>query len=204
MARDELCLEVQPLWRFGDHEAIGVEALVRWNHPTRGRLLPAEVLPVAERSDLILAVGEVVLTRACEQIAAWQQELLAAYRLRADRLGFDLAIRAVDDDQARRTVDALHRLGTRLAWDDVGTGSSLSDLRRCPWDGVKRNGSLVASAVDHVEGAAMIRAVRTVAHDLGCDLGQGNHLGRPVPADQLRVSRAEEVVAARGDGAAGP
>ena len=63
---------------------------MRWNHPTRGQLLPAAFLPIAEQGDLILAVGEVVLARACAQLAVWQEELLTTHQLRPDRLGFDI------------------------------------------------------------------------------------------------------------------
>ncbi|HSM64736.1 MAG TPA: EAL domain-containing protein [Ilumatobacteraceae bacterium] len=253
--RDELWLAFQPLWRFwgpdGGREMIGAEALVRWNHPTRGLLLSEDFLPIAEDSDLILAVGEVVLTRACEQLAVWQEvlhsepgwtlyvnlaerqlvtpglvdrvaELLATHQLRPDRLGFDISERAVVDDRVIATANALHRLGTRLAWDDVGTGfSSLAHLRGWPLDVLKLDGSLVRSAGEQVADAGMIRAVCSVAdelgievlakhvdspqvlftaQDLGCDLGQGHHLGPPVPGDQLRLPCAADVVVRQGDG----
>lgn len=242
----ELQLTYQPLWRLDDHGAIGAEALVRWNHPTRGQLLPGEFLPIAERSDLILAVGEAVLTQACAQLAAWQAELpphldwtlyvnlagrqlvtpgladrvedlLAEHGLRPDRLGFEISERAVIDDRVIETASALHRLGTRLAWDDFGTGfSSISHLRGWPLDILKLDGSLVLSAVGEAEDASIIRAVCAVAHELGievlaehvasaqvlatvqhlgCDLGQGFHLGRPVPAEELWLPRAPDATA---------
>jgi diguanylate cyclase len=252
LARDELWLAFQPMWRLGDHDPSGAEVLVRWDHPTRGLLLPGEFLPVAEQSDLILAVGEVVLTRACEQLAVWQEalprerawtlyvnlagrqlvapgladrveELLATHQLRPDRLGFEIAERAVIDERVLETANALHRLGVRLVWDDFGTGfSQISHLRGWPVDALKLDGSLVRSAVEQVEDAAMIRAVCSVADELGievlakhvasaqvlavverlgCDLGQGHHLGRPVPADELWIPRAADAAVAPPDGA---
>ena len=250
LQRDELWLAFQPLWRLDGHGSIGAEALVRWDHPTRGLLAPGEFLPVAEQSDLILAVGEAVLIRACEQLAVWQEELspqrgwtlyvnlagrqlvapglvdrveelLATHQLRPDRLGFEISERAVIDDRVVETANALHRLGARLAWDDFGTGfSSISHLRGWPLDILKLDGSLVLSAVDEVEDAGIIRAVCSVAHELGievlaehvtsaqvlatmrhlgCDLGQGHHLGRPVPAEELLLPRAADAAAAQSD-----
>lgn len=248
--RDELWLAFQPMWRLGAHDAVGAEALVRWNHPTRGLLLPEEFLPIAEQSDLILAVCELVLARACEQLAVWQEELppqldwtlyvnlagrqlvapgfvdrveelLATHRLRPDRLGFDISERAVADERVIETADRLHRLGVRLAWDDFGTSfSSIPHLRGLPLDILKLDGSLVRSAVEQVEDAAMVRAVCSVAHELGievlakdvasaqllataqhlgCDLGQGYHLGRPGPAEELWFPRAAHAAEARPD-----
>lgn len=250
LQRDELWLAFQPLWRLDDPGSIGAEALVRWNHPTRGLLLPGEFLPIAEQSDLILAVGEVVLTRACAQLAVWQkelppqgdwtlyinlagrqlaspgladrvEELLATHQLRPDRLGFEISERAAVDERVIETASALHRLGTRLAWDDFGTGySSISHLRGWPLDIIKLDGSLVLSAAEQPEDAGIVRAVCAVAHELGievlaehvasaqvlatvqhlgCDLGQGYHLGRPVPADELWLPRAAEAAVAQPD-----
>lgn len=125
------------------------------------------------------------------------------------------------DDRAVETAKALHDLGVRLAWEDVGTGfSSISHLRGWPLDLLKLDGSLARSAVDEVADAGMIRAVCSVAHDLGievlaeglesaqvlatvqhlgCDLGQGYHLGRPVTADQLRLPRGADAAGAPPD-----
>lgn len=234
--RDELQLVYQPLWRLDGHATIGAEALLRWEHPTRGELAPSTFLPIAERSDLILAVGDLALAKACAQLQVWQRVLpadldwtlyvnlagrqlvsptlvdrvaglLDTHGLRPDRLGFEISERAVVDDRVIETASTLHRLGTRLSWDDFGTGySSISHLRGWPLDIIKLDGSLILGAVDRPEDAGIVRAVCSVAHQLGisalaehvaspevlatvqqlgCDLGQGYHLGRPVPAEQL-------------------
>ena len=136
------------------------------------------------------------------------------------RLGGDefVLICDVADDA---TANALHRLGTRLAWEDVGTGfSSIPHLRGWPLDILKLDGSLARSAVEQVGDAGMIRAVCAVAHELGievlaehvdsaqalatveelgCDLGQGSHLGRPVTAEELRLPRVADAAGAPPD-----
>jgi EAL domain-containing protein (putative c-di-GMP-specific phosphodiesterase class I) len=241
IAGDEFALVYQPLWRLEDHGAIGAEALVRWDHPTRGRLGPDTFLPVAEQSDLMLLLGDRILEQACAQLAVWQRglpphqswtlyvnlasrqllapglvdrvaELLAVHDLRPDRLGFEISERAVVDDRVMETARGLSQLGTRLAWDDFGTGySSISHLRGWPLDILKLDGSLIVGAVESAEDAGIVRAMCSVAHELGvevlaehlasvaelttaqqlgCDLGQGFHLGRPVPAAELWVPRA--------------
>lgn len=249
IAAREFALVYQPLWRLEDHGAIGAEALVRWDHPVRGRLSPDAFLPVAEQSDLMLALGDLILEEACAQLAGWQRhlpphqdwtlyvnlagrqllapalvdrvaELLEMYGLRPDRLGFEISERAVVDDRVVTTATALSALGTRLAWDDFGTGfSSISHLRDWPLDVIKLDGSLIVGAVDQADNAGIVRAMCSVAHELGvevlaehvssveelttaqqlgCDLGQGFHLGRPVPAEELWVPRAPDGVAALG------
>ncbi|MFU8839226.1 MAG: putative bifunctional diguanylate cyclase/phosphodiesterase [Nitriliruptoraceae bacterium] len=248
--RQELRLVYQPLWRLDRHHMIGAEALLRWAHPTRGELDPSTFLPIAERTDLILAVGDLALAQACAQLQVWQAELppevdwtlyvnlagrqlvaptlvdrvaglLDAHGLRPDRLGFEVSERAVVDDRVVATASALHRLGTRLSWDDFGTGySSISHLRGWPLDIIKLDGSLVLGAVDRPEDAGIVRAVCSVAHELGiavlaehvaspevlatvqrlgCELGQGYHLGRPVPAAQLSLRHVSHVSGALTD-----
>lgn len=240
IAEEEFALVYQPLWRLEDHGAIGAEALVRGDHPTRGRLGPDRVLPVAEQGDLMLVLGDQILVEACAQLSVWPRdlpphqawtlyvnlasrqllapglvewvaELLTAYGLRADRLGFEVSERAVVDDRVMETAAALSQLGTRLAWDDFGTGSSsISHRRGWPLDILKPDGSLIVGAFDRTEDAGIVRAMCSVAHELGvavlaehlatvaeltsaqelgCDLGQGFHLGRPVPAADLWVPR---------------
>ena len=243
IADDEFALVYQPLWRLGDRSPIGAEALLRWDHPERGRLDPAAFLAVAEQSDLILAIGGWVLERATEQLARWQEELpesrpwalyvnlagrqllvpgvveqvrtlLARHEVRPDRLGLEVSERAVVDERVVATATSLASLGIRLAWDDFGTGfSSISHLRGWPLDIIKLDGSLVQSAVTSPEDAGIVRAMCSVAHELGmevlaehvdsaeqlatveqlgCDLAQGYHLGRPVEAGQLWLPRRSQ------------
>jgi diguanylate cyclase (GGDEF)-like protein len=236
LADEAFALLYQPLWRLEDQTMIGAEVLLRWDHPQRGLLPPEAFLSVAEESDLILGIGTWVLGRATEQLARWQAQLPAEQRwtlyvnlasrqllapdlvgqvagllhqhgLRADRLGFEVSERAVVDERVVATANALTDLGTRLAWDDFGTGfSSISHLRGWPLDIIKLDGSLIERAVANPEDASIVRAVCSVAHELGmevlaehvssaqdlaavrrlgCDLGQGYHLGSPVDADGL-------------------
>jgi len=236
LADQAFTLAYQPLWRLADHEQVGAEVLLRWDHPERGLLAPEAFLSVAEESDLILAIGAWVLERATEQLARWQAELpperpwtlyvnlagrqllapdlvehvarlVDQHGLRADRLGFEVSERAVVDDRVVATASALTELGTRLAWDDFGTGfSSISHLRGWPLDIIKLDGSLIQSAVAGSEDAGIVRAVCSVAHELGmevlaehvssaeelaavrrlgCDLAQGYHLGPPVAGQDL-------------------
>jgi diguanylate cyclase (GGDEF)-like protein len=158
--RHELYLDYQPVIDIITGRIAGAEALVRWNHPVRGKVSPVEFIPVAERSGLIVPLGLWVLREACEQLAAWQTEFgddsitsvnvnVAARQLRES--GFVDEVVAVlsdtgltpqnlvvevtessvlDGRQVRETLVALHDLGVRLALDDFGTGQSSLSLLR--------------------------------------------------------------------------
>lgn len=251
IALGEFSLVYQPLWRLGDGACVGAEALLRWDHPERGRLDPSAFLSVAEQSDLIVVIGGWVLEQATEQLARWQEQLpdahpwtlyvnLAGRQLLAPgfveqvdrllevhglcpaRLGVEVSERAVVDDRVVATATSLAFLGIRLAWDDFGTGfSSIAHLRGWPLDILKLDGSLVQSAVTNPEDAGIVRAMCSVAHELGievlaehvdsaeqlatmqrlgCDLGQGYHLGRPVEAGKLWLPNRPQDVVVRGIG----
>ncbi|GAA3351677.1 bifunctional diguanylate cyclase/phosphodiesterase [Amorphoplanes nipponensis] len=158
--RHELYLAYQPVFDLVTGRMSGAEALVRWRHPVRGAVPPAEFIPVAERSGLIVPLGSWVLREACEQLARWQAEHgaaairsinvnVAARQLR--EAGFVDEVAAVlsdtglipanlvlevtessvlDGRQVRDTLQALHELGVRLALDDFGTGQSSLSLLR--------------------------------------------------------------------------
>jgi diguanylate cyclase (GGDEF)-like protein/PAS domain S-box-containing protein len=232
VADGQLELHLQPLIDMSDGRLRGFEALVRWRHPERGLVPPAEFIPVAEETSLILPVGRWVLEEACRQLARLQA-------LTSDRLGIsvNLSARQLTSDLPRavkRALDAagvraedltleitesllvesggaigvleqLRALGAKVALDDFGTGwSSLAALRRFPVDVLKLDRSLVAS-IDRDDSAAAVtcaviamaralghvvvaegieRAEEAVAlHALGCELGQGYHFSRPLPAD---------------------
>jgi diguanylate cyclase len=158
--RHELYLQYQPVFDIVTGRIAGAEALVRWQHPIRGTVSPAEFIPVAERSGLIVPLGSWVLRESCEQLAAWHAEYgdaaiqtinvnVAARQLRES--GFVDEVAAVlsdtgllpanlvvevteslvlDGRQVRDTLEALHNLGVRLALDDFGTGQSSLSLLR--------------------------------------------------------------------------
>jgi len=157
---NEFRLVYQPIMRLEDNRVIGVEALVRWHHPTRGVVAPAEFIPAAERTGLIVPLGRYVLRETCRQAAAWLAEFgpdalqkagpnvsaqqlhdpdfaadvmdaLADSGLPSDRLVLEVTESAVlRGQQVSRTLHELHRNGIRLALDDFGTGESSLSLLR--------------------------------------------------------------------------
>jgi len=157
---DELRVVYQPIVRLGDGALVGVEALVRWHHPTRGPIGPAEFIPVAERTGLIVPLGRFVLRETCRQAAAWLTEhgpdalpeaalnvsarqlhdpdfvadvsaALAESGLPCERLVLEVTESAVlRGQQVSRTLYELSGLGIRLALDDFGTGESSLSLLR--------------------------------------------------------------------------
>ncbi|MGH2840319.1 MAG: putative bifunctional diguanylate cyclase/phosphodiesterase, partial [Solirubrobacteraceae bacterium] len=165
LERDELELHYQPIVRLSDAEVIGVEALVRWRHPTRGLVPPSAFIPLAEESQLMSELGRWILREACRQVARWQGwrplELavnLSPRQLQSPGIADDVAA-ALEESQlppstlvleitetaimedvpgAIACLRALKNLGSRLAIDDFGTGySSLHYLRRFPIDILK-------------------------------------------------------------------
>jgi diguanylate cyclase (GGDEF)-like protein len=158
--RHELFLLYQPVFDLTTGRISGAEALVRWRHPKRGIVSPAEFIPVAERSGLIVPLGLWVLREACAQLAAWQAEhgeraisainvnvaarqlreatfvdevaaVLSDAGLRPCNLVLEVTESSVlDGRQVRETLQALHELGVRLALDDFGTGQSSLSLLR--------------------------------------------------------------------------
>lgn len=183
LERNELQLLYQPQVGIADGRLCGAEALVRWQHPTRGRLGPAAFIEVAEESGLIVPLGQWVLGEAVRQMADWRRRGLpalpvavnvSAAQLRrpglADRvravlrecgldgrqLGLELTESAIIDSgpEVVETLTAIKALGVRLALDDFGTGySSLSLLRRFPLDELKIDRSFVAECAGRSEGA---------------------------------------------------
>lgn len=157
---DEFQVVYQPIVRLADNRVIGVEALVRWHHPTRGVVYPAEFIPAAERTGLIVPLGRYVLRRTCRQAALWLAEFgpdalqkagpnvsarqlhdpnfvadvtaaLADSGLPPERLVLEVTESAVlRGQQIARTLYELDRMGIRLALDDFGTGESSLSLLR--------------------------------------------------------------------------
>ncbi len=229
----QLHLCYQPEIHLRSGRIVGLEALLRWHHPTRGELSPGEFIPIAEDSGLIVPIGRWVLQEACHQAKSWQQQwpatppltlavnlsarqlqhpaildevraALAAADLDPQSLVLEITETAVMEqlDAAVAILTRLRDLGVRLALDDFGTGySSLSYLQRLPVDILKIDRSFIGGVTGSAEESALARAIinlgqtlglETVAEgietaeqlavlrELGCQLGQGYHLARPL------------------------
>lgn len=193
LQREELTVHFQPLVDMASARVVGCEALARWTHPQRGPISPAEFIPVAEETGLILALGEFVLRAACREAAHWDPEMIIAVNLstvqfRASGL-VDQVRRAIadaglaphrleleitesilidDKDSAMRILAELRALGVRIALDDFGTGySSLAYLSSFPFDKIKIDRSFVRDVENRPDAAAIIRAICSIATTLG-------------------------------------
>jgi diguanylate cyclase (GGDEF)-like protein/PAS domain S-box-containing protein len=196
LERQEFVLHYQPQVTLRGGRLVGIEALLRWQHPEHGLIMPDEFIPLAESSGLIVAIGEWVLRAACAQHKAWQDAGLSiapvavnisARQFRPDFV--DTVRRALEDTQldARHleleitesllmrnieaTSAALHRLnelGVGLAVDDFGTGhSSLYYLKRFPVDKLKVERAFVQDIAADPDDAALVRAIVGLGHSLG-------------------------------------
>ncbi|MGT2514916.1 putative bifunctional diguanylate cyclase/phosphodiesterase [Sphingomonas panni] len=196
LSLDQMRVVYQPVVALDDSRITGFEALLRWEHPTRGTLLPHEFLPIAEECKLIESIGEWVLRTACHDAAAWPGDTrlsvnlsgtqfanpalpaiianaVARSGLPAERLELDLEEAAVlrDVPAAIGTCAALHGIGVRIALNDFGAGpGSMSCLRRVPFDRIKIDRSFVRGVGDpEGRNAAVVRAIATMADALGID-----------------------------------
>ncbi|MEN3309426.1 MAG: diguanylate cyclase [Micromonosporaceae bacterium] len=189
----QLRVEYQPIVALPHGQLVGVEALVRWQHPTRGRLSPLEFVPLAERSGLIAQVGDWVLAEACRQVLVWQERLRGPVPLHVNvsasqvdggyaehvldtlrRLGFppeqlvlELTESTAVHAPAAAHLDALHRAGLKIALDDFGTGySSLAHLVRLPVDILKIDRSFVAQLGGAPEDSVVAEAILRLSQAL--------------------------------------
>ncbi len=198
--RGELALLYQPQVRIASGRTVGVEALLRWNHPERGLVRPAEFIAVAEETRLILPIGEWVLRTACEQARRWHRDgcsdLSVAVNLSAlqfQQRGLVAVVQEILDDtgvdpdwlvleitesaamhDAELTVEVLAMLramGLRIAIDDFGTGhASLSYLRQFPIDTLKIDRGFVSDLETSREGSAIVNAIIGLAHGLDLEV----------------------------------
>jgi diguanylate cyclase (GGDEF)-like protein len=191
----EFHIDYQPLIKLATNEVVGMEALVRWTHPDRGAISPAEFIPIAEETGLIVSLGEWVLRQACAEATKWPATIklavnlsplqfrsrslvsvvinaLAATRLSAARLELEIteATMIQNDDSV---VDMLHQLrgfGVRIAMDDFGTGySSLSYLRKFPFDRIKIDQSFIADSDSNADSAIIVRTIAGLGEALGIE-----------------------------------
>jgi diguanylate cyclase (GGDEF)-like protein len=192
----ELYLVYQQVVSTATEQIVGYEALLRWNHPRRGSVSPAEFIPIAEETGLIAGIGEWVLRTAVADCATWPGDIrvavnvsplqfanpklpdliantLTASGLAPDRLELEVTegvfLRA--DGDSDRTFKSLKNLGVRLALDDFGTGySSLGYLQKAPFDKIKIDQSFVRGAImAGSRNAAIIKAIVTLASTLGLE-----------------------------------
>ncbi|GAA1749998.1 bifunctional diguanylate cyclase/phosphodiesterase [Luedemannella helvata] len=193
---DELCLHYQPQVELATGRVVGVEALLRWRHPRRGHIQPANLVALAERTAVMRQVTDRVLADAVAQAAAWRAaglaprmsvnvsardlhhpglvesiaDLLRAHDLPAGQLQIEITESAlmIDPPGAVTAVHRLDRLGVALSLDDFGTGySSLRHLRRLPLSEVKMDRSFVLGMATDPRDAAVARAVVRLGGELG-------------------------------------
>ena len=188
----EFELYYQPLLNLQHHKISGCETLLRWHHPTRGMVSPAEFIPMAEETGLINQIGEWVLRQACLEAASWSNEIAVAVNLSpvqfknqnlaqlvvsalghsglpAHRLELEIteAVLLQNSDATLATLHRLRELGVRVAMDDFGTGySSLSYLRSFPFDKIKIDRSFINDIADKDESGAIVQAVTSLASRL--------------------------------------
>jgi len=196
LERDELVLHYQPKMSVTGHDVVGVEALVRWEHPEHGLLPPASFIPAAEHTALITPLTLRVLEVALAQVRHWrarghhvpvavnisprcllepefgQQVLarLAEAGLPADLLRLEITESTLlaDPVRARAALETLADVGVRLSIDDFGTGySSMSYLRHLPIDELKIDRSFVSGMLDHREDAVLVQSAIDLGHNLG-------------------------------------
>ena len=234
--RGELALHYQPQLSLATGRIIGVEALARWRHPQLGEIDPDRFIPIAEESGLIVPLGEWALRTACAQAVRWHdagcaplrmavnlssrqlreenfpetvERILHETRCPAAMLEFELTegMLLKQTESSVSALDKLNKMGVRFAIDDFGTGySNLAYLRRFPLGALKIDQSFVRDIATDSDAAAIVRAIITMARELGmpvvaegvetreqmeflhthgCDAVQGYYLSHPQPAEAI-------------------
>ena len=199
LERNEFALYYQPKIDLSTRQIVGLEALLRWHHPTKGTILPERFIPIAEESSLIVEIGNWAIREACSQNRDWQnagcrempiavnvsgrqlhnglaavvRAALVSADLSPDCLEIELTESAVmsNTEAAIEALSLLREMGVRISLDDFGTGySSLSYLKRLPVTGLKIDQSFVRDLASDPDDAAIVRAIIVVAQELTLDV----------------------------------
>lgn len=200
MAQNELVVHYQPQFDLVNRRLIGIEALIRWQHPRRGLITPADFVPLAEETGLIVPIGEWVLRTACAQNKAWQQAGYTPFKVAVNLSGLQFGQKSLvstvdkvlsesgldpkyleleltetvvmnDAEAAIAALEALGDMNVTLAIDDFGTGySSLSYLKRFPIHRLKIDRSFVRECTVNVNDAAIISSIIALAHGMNFEV----------------------------------
>jgi diguanylate cyclase (GGDEF)-like protein/PAS domain S-box-containing protein len=198
--RDELLVHYQPKYNLETGEVFGAEALVRWDLPERGLILPSDFIPIAEDSNLIIEIGEWVLDKVCEDFRFWQRSVSSPGRVSVNlslkqlrQLNFVSRISSImrghevsptsleleitettlmeNPERTIRMLDQLYGLGLHLAIDDFGTGySSLSALQQFPISTLKIDRSFVRNVVKNPDDATIVDTIIQMGRNLNMDV----------------------------------
>jgi len=208
----------QPIVNLAENKISGFEALLRWNHPTRGRVAPDEFIPLAEETGLIVPIGEWVIRRACAEARIWPSDLrvsvnvspvqfrnkslvsvvmsaLAATGLPSDRLELEIteAVLMHTNDATMAALHQLRDLGVKISMDDFGTGySSLSYLRSFPFDKIKIDQTFIRDLIEKPDCIAIIRAVAALGQSFGMTT-TAEGVETQEQLDQMRAEGCTEV-----------
>jgi len=198
--RDELLVHYQPKYNLETGEVFGAEALVRWELPERGLILPSDFIPIAEETSLIIEIGEWVLDKVCEDFRIWQRSvgspgrvsvnlslkqlrqmnfinrigsILRSYEVSPTSLELEITETTLMENPERtiRLLDQLYGLGLHMAIDDFGTGySSLSALQQFPISTLKIDKSFVRNIVTNPDDATIVDTIIQMGRNLNMDV----------------------------------